>query len=430
LNQSKTPEKVLILTYYWPPAGGAGVQRWAKFAKYLKSFGYEPWVVTVRPDEASYALTDETLTREIADIRTIRTRTFEPFGIYKKLLGKKEIPYAGFANETEPGPLEKISRFVRGNFFIPDARKGWNRYALPVARELIRQHNIRNLVTTSPPHSTQLAGLKLKKEFDLNWIADLRDPWTDIYYYPMMYHTSRAIKIDKRLESSVLNSADHVVVVSRSIKNLFLDKLKTGKENKIHVIPNGFDEEDFTEVKPVKNRQFTITYTGTMADNYHIETFLNTLSESGIKDFQLRFVGQVSEKYKNLIGTLELQDQTLFIPHVEHAKAIEFMVTSDLLLLAIPDVPDNEGILTGKLFEYLASGVSILGIGPASGDAAEIISQCGAGKMFDYSDNKGINDFLTKQYRAFSAGKSATEILRCRRFSRKALTAEMVKLFR
>ncbi len=393
--------------------------------------GFHPVVLTVKPEKASYALTDASLGDDVGDVEVHRTDTFEPFQMYKRLLGKKEIPYAGFANETSPGLLDKVSRFVRGNFFIPDARRGWNRYALPVARNLIEKYHIKNLVTTSPPHSTQLIGLKLKAEFELNWVADLRDPWTDIYYYPLMYHTPCAKKRDKKLERQVLQSADAVVAVSDAIKNLYLSKLDTAEQAKFHVIPNGFDEEDFTGVfEPRKNRDFTITYTGTMAENYHIETFLRVLGEISDKGVRLRFVGRVAEKYKSLLRDSELGDKVVFVPHVKHAEAVRYMVSSDLLLLAIPDVPDNEGILTGKLFEYLASGVPVLGVGPVNGDAARIIRECDAGKMFDYGDAAGMNAFLLEKIRRFAAGETGSREPRCRQFSREALTAEMVRLFK
>ena len=425
----KLLEKVLIITYYWPPGGGAGVQRWVKFSKYLKDSGYDPIVITVQPEKASYALWDASLEEDVKDIEVVRTGTFEPFQLYKKLLGKKEIPYAGFANETQPGVMEKLSRFVRGNFFIPDARLGWNRFALRVARKLIKEYNIRNLVTTSPPHSTQLIGLKLKTEFDLNWIADLRDPWTDIYYYDLMYHTQMAASYDKKLESRVLNRADRVVVVSESIKKLFAGKLKKGDVNKIHVIPNGYDEKDFPPVHKKRNDRFTLTYTGTIADNYHIDNLLVVIFRLQLEDFVLCFVGQVSEKYKALIRSSGLVKQTEFISHVSHPEAIKKMISSDLLLLGIPDVPDNAGILTGKLFEYLASGTPILGIGPSQGDAAKIIHSCKAGQMFDYEDADGIERFLKEKWQDWKQGIKTSRENGCRQYSRKNLTNQMARLF-
>ena len=419
-------QKVLILTYYWPPGGGAGVQRWVKFARYLKGFGYEPVVLTVDPNKASYALLDASLEEEVRQVEVVRTGTFEPFAVYKKLLGKKEIPYAGFANEGKPGTMEKVSRFIRGNFFIPDARKGWNRHALPVARELIKKYHIRHLVTTSPPHSTQLMGLRLKAEFNLNWIADLRDPWTDIYYYPLLFHTRWAKNKDQKLEQKVLRSADRIVVVSDAIKRLYARKLPEEEWEKIHVIPNGYDEKDFEGLNKTPNPIFTVTYTGTLSDTYHLEGFLEAFSAVASQNkLVLRFVGRVSEKYKALVRTRGLEDSVRFIPHVKHAEAIRYMVSSDLLLLAIPDVPDNAGILTGKLFEYLASGVPVLGVGPVNGDAAEIIRACRAGQMFDYDDVEGMKTFLSKKLYAFAAGKTFRRDEKVKQFERKNLTARL-----
>ncbi len=426
----KPLQKVLILTYYWPPSGGAGVQRWVKFSQYLQQFGYQPVVVTVDPEKASYPLRDDSLVEEVSRIEVVRTATFEPFQLYKKLLGKKEIPYAGFANEAEPGFIEKVSRFVRGNLFIPDARKGWNRYALTAARHLIKKYGIKNLVTTSPPHSTQLMGLKLKSEFDLNWIADLRDPWTDIYYYPLLYHSRWAAAMDEKWEKKVLQQADKVVVVSTSIKKLYAAKIKQEKAAKIRVIPNGYDEKDFSEVVTRRKDVFTITYTGTVAANYHLEGFFNVLHALSDIPLLLRFVGRVAEKYKNLIRSLKLEDKILFVPHVSHAEAIRYMVSSDLLLLAIPDVPDNAGILTGKLFEYLASGVPVLGVGPVEGDAAAILRECHAGIMVDYSDQQTMKAFVQEKIAASASGHENPPPGRCFRYSRKSLTREMVRLFK
>ncbi len=422
-------KKVLIISYYWPPSGGAGVQRWVKFSKYLEKQGWEPFVITVNPDKASYALQDSSLEEDVKNIRVFKTSTFEPFQLYKKLLGKKEIPYAGFANEGKAGIPEKISRFVRGNFFIPDARVGWNRYVLPVAARLIREYHIRHVVTTSPPHSTQLIGVKLKSKFDINWIADLRDPWTDIYYYPMLYHTRLAAAYDKKLEGKVLQTADKVVVVSESIKNLFSDKFAGMSRNKIYVIPNGYDENDFKDLQFKKNELFTITYTGTMTEDYHLDRFLEMLPLLRSGEWRLRFVGHVSENYRHLIGSLGLSGKIEFVSYVRHQEAVSYMVSSDVLLLAVPDVADNEGILTGKLFEYLASGTPVLGIGPVEGDAAQIIRECQAGKMFDYQDADGMKNFLDDKMKKREAGQLLKNQNSCTQYSREALTARMAQLF-
>lgn len=425
-------KKVLIITYYWPPSGGGGVQRWVKFVKYLPKFNIEPIVLTVDANYAAYPLLDETLYRDInANLEVVKTKSIEPLKLYGKLSSNNEIPYGGFANEENPGFLKKVSRFIRGNFFIPDARIGWNNYALKKAREIINKYNIETVITSSPPHSTQLIGLALKKEFGINWIADMRDPWTDIYYYHKMFHTSIVKKIDKRKEKEVLDNADKIIVVSDSIKKLFGNKLDS--DNKISVIPNGFDEFDFPETQKSINNNFTITYTGTIADNYNIDGFLK-----GIIDFagqntdiklKMKFVGRVSEKYKEFIGKSVLNTYCEFFKHVDHHSSISFLQKSDALFLAIPDVPQNDGILTGKLFEYLAAKKQIIAVGPVNGDAASIINECRAGQMFDYNATTEISAYLSRLYSIWlDTNSSELKEDSYLKYSRENLTKSLVDL--
>jgi len=271
-------KRVLILTYYWPPSGGPGVQRWLKFVKYLPHFGYEPIVLTVDPQKATYPVLDKSLLIEIPEnLRIYHTSTREPYGLYKKLFRKKQVPYSGFANETGNGPINAVSRFIRGNLFVPDARIGWNRYAISRAIELIEKCQIETFITTSPPHSTQLAGVEIKNIFpQIRWIADLRDPWTDIYYYDKMLHLPWVKKKDLRYEKKVLEKADVIITVSDFLQNLFTEKFNdVAAKDKIKVITNGFDPDDFKDIKSVRNTDsFTVTYVGTIADNYNLNGFI------------------------------------------------------------------------------------------------------------------------------------------------------------
>jgi len=223
--------KVLIVTYYWPPSGGAGVQRWLKFSKCLPEFGWNPIILTVDPAYAAYPVTDFSLKGDLPEsVKVYSTPAINYFGIYKK--DKSRIPSAGFANNTDNSIKGKILRFIRGNFFLPDPRKGWNKYAFKKACELIETEGIKNIITTSPPHSTQLIGLKIKNKYRaIKWIADLRDPWTDIYYYKQFYPTFISKYIDQKLEESVLKNADKIITVGDSLKNLFSLKIK-GTESK------------------------------------------------------------------------------------------------------------------------------------------------------------------------------------------------------
>lgn len=380
-------KRVLIITYYWPPSGGGGVQRWLKLAKYLKELSIEPIVLTVSSDYASFPHIDNHFVKEAEKIKTYKTKSFEALKVYGKMVGKKNVPHSAFANVDIKNWLQTVSRFVRGNLFIPDPRKGWNRYAKKKAKELILEFNIDTVITTSPPHSTQLIGLKLKEELNVKWIADLRDPWTDIFYYKDLLHLPHVKKKDLDLELQVLQKADVVISVSDAIKNLFAAKLE-GKSDKLKVIPNGFDPFDFKDSVKNSSEIFTFGYIGSLTEVYSPQKLFEALSQLKDEfDFRINFVGNVSPKVKKIIKNEILIDRSTFKERVSHDKAVIEMQSSDALLLFIPEVPNNEGILTGKIFEYLATQKPIIGVGPEHGDAAHILDDFSMGKMFDYKSD-------------------------------------------
>jgi glycosyltransferase involved in cell wall biosynthesis len=418
--------KVLIVTYYWPPGSGAGVQRWLKFAKYLPALGWEPVILTVDPVYAAYPAIDNSLLDEVSpDLTVHRTRATDWFRIYKR--DKTKIPSAGFATNWNNSLAGKIIRFIRGNFFIPDPRKGWNKYALWEAAALIGTGEFKHIITTSPPHSTQLIGLALKKMFpEITWIADLRDPWTDIYYYDSFYHTRLARKIDKGYEMEVLKKADRIITVGKSLKKSFCARIQ-GIEDKIEVISNGYDATDFSGIASENPEVFTIAYIGTLSDSYPISGFtaaINRLYNAGYT-VSLRFVGAVSPAQKAQIlsgsGSLNVE----FIPYVNHLDAIRLMMQSSLLLLIIPDHHSNKGIITGKLFEYLASGKPVLCIGPGDGDAAEILKITAHGETAAYNQADSIFRIIENFYKASPLpSKNAPP-----EFSRVNLTKKLVLQF-
>jgi glycosyltransferase involved in cell wall biosynthesis len=419
--------KVLIVTYYWPPGSGAGVQRWLKFAKYLPSLGWEPVILTVDPQYAAYPAIDLSLSKEISSSLTVRkTRATDWFRFYNR--DKSKIPSAGFATNDKKSPAGKIIRFVRGNFFIPDPRKGWNKFAIKEACRLIDQGEIKHLITTSPPHSTQLIGLELKKRYPpITWIADLRDPWTDIYYYDSFYHTALAKKIDKKFEQEILLTADKIITVGKSLKNSFCEKVP-GIEGKFEVITNGYDEDDFIVITPFKPEVFTISYIGTLSDSYPVDSFVKAIENLAGKGYKirLRFVGAVSSDQRKLIDSKAGNIYTEFIPYVNHEAAIRYMLESSLLLLIIPDHKSNKSIITGKLFEYLASARPILCIGPKDGDAAEIIGITSHGSCAESNDPEGITSIIDEYY-----SSDAEPVLTAPHiFSRAALTGKLVSLLR
>ncbi len=402
--------KVLIITYYWPPSGGAGVQRWLKLTKYLAEFGIEPLVLTVDEKQASYAVHDPSLLDEIAgSTRVFKTPTSEPFESYKKLLGKKSIPYGGFANETKPGLFDKIARFVRGNFFIPDARVGWNRFAIEKASELIRNEKIEVVITSSPPHSTQLIGLELKKRLPIKWIADLCDPWTDIYYYDEFYHLPFALKKDKAFERRVVEESDRILIASPPWRQLFQSKTKKPIEDKTHFLPMGYDEADFNRSFKEDKDHFIITYAGTLADSYRPEVFaeaLRLLDRNKTPKLKVRFVGSVTPAIKSHFESRGVADLLEILPYVKHYRSVEYLKEGSALLLAIPQNKNEEIIIPGKIFEYLAARKPVICLGPLNGESARLIEGNQAGRAFDHTMAADMSAYIQVLYSRWEQGEN------------------------
>jgi len=277
--------KILIITYYWTPSGGSGVQRWLKFVKYLPSFGWQPVVLTVDEKKANYPQIDTSLEAEVpTSVQVERTDSFEILNWYKKTSVEKNVPFGNLKDKKYNSFFQKLSRFIRGNFLLPDPRRGWNKYAYKKACKLIEKEDINYIVTTSPPHSTQLIGLRLKKKYpNLRWIADFRDPWTDIHYYKMLYSTKIAQKINKNYERKVLEKTDQIIVTCEATKNVFLSKSEKISPDKIAVITNGFDEDDFTGIKPNILPKFTITYIGILYNVSDLTSLLTAFSKLSTK---------------------------------------------------------------------------------------------------------------------------------------------------
>jgi glycosyltransferase involved in cell wall biosynthesis len=416
-------KKVLVITYYFPPSGGAGVQRWLKMMKFLPEFGVEPIVLTVDAKYASYPQYDPTMVTEIpTGLLVYKTKSKEILSVYKKVSPNHQIPYGGFANEPQPTLFQKIARFIRGNFFLPDPRRGWNKYAYKEACKIIEEENISTVITTSPPHSTQLIGLKLKKKYPgIQWIADLRDPWTDIYYNKDLYQLPWARKWNERYEKKVLTTADKIITVSDDCAKLF--RKKVTPEPFVFVIPNGYDPDDFDYDYPIPNPgKKVLSYVGVFSPQYRIDVLINGLklvSHKWADKLTLRFVGVVNQEAKERLDDL-LYDVE-YVDYVSHKKAVAYMRASDMLLLCIPDIPNNRGILTGKLFEYLATQKPILLIGPALGDAAFMVEKSEMGTCSDYDpwevanfiDQLMSGDFQyspTQYYQQFSRRTSAQRL--------------------
>jgi len=426
-------KKVLILTYYWPPAGGPGVQRFLKFCKYFNDFSWQP--VIISPKNGSYPYLDESLEKEIPDyIEVVRTKTFEPFALYNRLRGKKgkevSVAMTGFKNSRSP--IQKLAKYIRGNYFIPDARKGWVPYAVKAAGNIIKHNQIDAIITTGPPQSTHLAGLRLKEKFDLPWIADFRDPWTSVYYNRFFPRTEKTKRKDKKLEDKVLYSADAISVISPGLKEEFINRAK-----RLEIIYNGYDEQDFKNVKAAIHKKFILAYVGNLKPNQNVKTLWNVLAamKKNIPDFARKFslqiTGLADTEIKKDMKQAGISDLVQFLPFVQHKEAIQRMTSANMLLFIIPESKGNRLILTGKIFEYLACKKPMLSIGPCDGDAAAILQSCGRKPMIDYKDSKQMQHTIRDAYKQ---SKSSTRMpLKLinnvhEQYSRKGMTGKLAEL--
>jgi glycosyltransferase involved in cell wall biosynthesis len=393
-------KKVLIITYYWPPSGGAGVQRWLKLSKYLAKQGVEVHVLTVDPSKASYTTVDERLNNDVSDkVKVYTTDTFEPLNFYGKMVGKSNVPKSGFSNVSKHGFKMKVAASIRSNFFIPDPRKGWGKHALKKAKDLINKEGIQHVITTSPPHSVQLIGLKLKRQYgeSIKWISDLRDPWTDIYYYPLLNHSFYSRRIDAKYEKQVVEECDVLLTLGETFKQTFISKSELPIEDKVILFSNGYDSEDFENIKiQPDDSKYTITYTGTMADSYEPQIFFNAVEKLSKKYsddiIEFKMVGSVTDLIKEEL-IQKLGDRVSFTPSVSHPEAVTFMCNADLLFVA---TPGDAGPVPGKIFEYIAANKPIIGVG--KGDTADVLEKTQTGKAFSRTESNEIFEYLEKLY--------------------------------
>ena len=425
-------KRVLIITYYWPPGTGAGVFRWLKFCKYLRDYGWEPVVYTPENPEAQG--TDLTLEEDVPEGMTIIRRPIrEPYGIYKALTGrrKEEKIQSGFLSEgRKPNPADKAAAWIRGNFFIPDARKFWIRPSVNFLREWLKDNPVDVMVSTGPPHSMHMIALELKKQTGLPWLADFRDPWTQIDFYDKLMLTGLADKKHRKLEKQVLNTADSVVTVSRGCAR----GLKEIAKKPVEVISNGFDPDDFSNLPTFQHKKFSLTHMGSMNADRNHESLWQAVSHlrdnlaSFPHDLTLRFIGKTDYSVKEHLKKHNLLSHSEFIAPLPHRKALEKAADSAVLLLPLNNTPNAASITTGKLFEYLGLRRPILCIGPVDGDAARIIRETQSGQTVGFDDQEGLVDILLSWYELFLKGKLQTSGTDSEKYSRTRQTEQLVSL--
>lgn len=424
-------KKVLIITYYWPPSGGGGVQRWLKFVKYFRQYGIEPIVFT--PENPERPSLDDSLINEIPEnIEVIRNIIWEPYSFYKKFTGRKksEKIQTAFLSEkkSKSSLLEDISIWIRGNFFIPDARKFWIKPSVKYLEEYLKNNKVDAIITTGPPHSAHMIGLHLKNKSNIPWLADFRDPWTNIDYYKDLKLSKSADRKHHKLEKMVLENADAVSVISPGMSREFDGIVKRN----YHIIPNGYDEEDInTTIENKKSDYFILSHIGSLTKTRTPQSLLKVLGEMVIenKEFasklKIRNVGKLDINALETIKKYKLESYLELIDYLPHNEVISEQATASMLLLLVNNTPNAKLILTGKIFEYLASGRPIICIAPTDGDAANVIKDTQCGKVFDFDDTKNLKEYLIQSFDKFTKGELINNCKGINKYSRQKLTEKM-----
>lgn len=429
--QMKSPKKALIITYYWPPGGGAGVQRWLKFAKYLPQFGWEPVIYT--PENSESPAEDYGLLSDIKPgMKVVRKPIWEPYDLYKFAIGQKKSAKinAGFLTEKQkPGMAEKISVWIRGNLFIPDARKFWIKPSVKFLKKYLNDNPVDVIVSTGPPHSMHLIALKLKERIGIPWLADFRDPWTNIDYYNQLMLTKAADAKHRKLESEVLEKADAVISVGKTMNEEF--KNMAADKTKFFVVTNGFDEDDLPSGKIHPDEKFSLLHLGSMNKARNPEVLWKVLGkkiqedDSFKKDLSIRMIGKTDITVRSSVLQSGLADFTEYIDYIPHIEAMKKLMQAQVLLLPLNNAPNAKGILTGKMFEYLAARRPVLCIGPENGDAAEIIMQSGAGLCVHFNNEAGMGNAIHELYSSWRSKNFKLRFEGIENYSRRKLTADL-----
>ncbi|WP_159950793.1 glycosyltransferase family 4 protein [Polaribacter septentrionalilitoris] len=416
--------KVLIITYYWPPAGGSGVQRWLKFVKYLRQFDIDPIIYTV--ENPNYPKEDNSLSYEVPkDIQVLKQPIWEPTDLL--FWKKKKSSKTGVSNINKGGLLS----FIRGNFFIPDPKIFWVKSSVKFLNDYIRNHKIDTVISTGPPHSMHLIAQKLHQKNDVKWIADFRDPWSDLYYANDFNQLSFAKKKNQKLEKFVLQNADCILTVSKTLKNDF-----SKNASRVEVITNGFDEEVLQTKEINLDKKFSISYIGLLPKQSNPKALFSVLQEiceennEFKNDLQLNFIGDISDEVKAEINLNSLENNTKFVGYVSHQKAIEYQKKAQVLLLLIPNVKKSEGILTGKLFEYLTAQRPILAVGPSKGDLSEILKETNAGNVIDFEDKEMLKSEILALYQQYKKDSLVVTSKNIYKYHRKELTKQLASIIK
>lgn len=424
-------KKVLIITYYWPPSGGGGVQRWLKFAKYLPEFGWSPVVFT--PENPDFDQKDESLLKEVpASVEVLHFPIWEPYGMFKRLSGKKELKQGQVLEEGKKGFLSKLAIWVRGNFFVPDPRVFWVRSSVEYLSSVLSSNDIGTIITTGPPHSVHLIGMKLKmRNPALKWVADFRDPWSkwDILKQFRMLPLTWAKH--RKLEAQVFKVADRLITVSNSWR----DDFKSLGARRISVITNGFDAPVQHKGESQSLKKFVISHLGMLNQLRNPQALWRALDGLASEnpefksDFTLRLTGILSKDVLETIAVFPHLAACLYTEtSVPHEQVFEVYEQSAVLLLILNQSENAQGHLPGKLFEYLSTRRPVLALGLPQSDAAQILEETKSGKTIDWNNENDIRDYISDLYAQWKSGALLPDNVDVNKYSRKELAGQLAAL--
>ncbi|MBO4446998.1 MAG: glycosyl transferase family 1 [Bacteroidales bacterium] len=431
-------KRVLIISYYWPPSGGSGVQRWVKFSKYLPTEGWQPVIYT--PLNPEMPARDESLLAEIPpEAEILKTRIREPYNLYKRISGrgKTSIKEVNLINADKKSWTKRLSLWIRGNFFVPDPHAGWIRPSVRVLCKYLKDNPVDAVVSTGPPHSMHLIARNLMRELRKQglscpkWIADFRDPWTRMFYFKHLELGNRALKKHYEMEKSVLDEADIVISVSPPVR----DEFAAMTDTPVELITNGYDETDFPEgTVKVRPDCFAIVHTGLFAADGNPLKLWKVLAELSHEypefatSLRIFTAGKTDAEIIAAITAAGLKRNLEDCGYQAHNKVVEMQRSAALLILPLRQEPEYAKVLPGKIFEYLAARRPVLGIGQEDGAAATLLASCGAGAMYEWNEEARVKDFVLTEWKRWRAGKREPLPEDVSRFSRQKLTAQLIEL--
>lgn len=429
----ESKKKVLFITYYWPPASGAPVNRILKFYNYLPEFGWEPVILTT--ESGDFPFEDANLLCDVRpDTKIFRSKGISFHKIFRFIspASKKTFISYDFTDASHRSFMDKVSRWFKYNI-IPDTRLPWYFSTVKNAVKIIREEKIDLIFTSSPPQTNHLIACKAARKTGIPWVADFRDPWTDVFWLADSKMRMKFIhNMDKRIERKILSGTDAVVTVGPTL----VDILQPKTPKKVFQITNGYDENYFKDSSYQPNKKFRITYAGSLSKEQDPKCFFDALevlkqNVDFYENLEIFFIGNFPPFLHDMIDHSSYKEKIVFLPYMPYADSLKSIALSELLLMFVPKTSDNKCIITSKLFDYLGAQRPVLAFGPTDCDAAVIIKDVGAGAIYDYSDSRNAADFILKNFNVWKSEEKGVQMQpeKIEQYTRRNLTQKLSEIF-